>query len=205
MGVLLILIVPMYAGFAYAAGDPFLPSTFGATVNRNLEFPERHGTPGFPTEEAFARDWAAGPTIGPSTYLFGYHTVPQLVEYSARGMLVIFRDIFYRHQPWLLAGFLVGGGLMLLNGQWLVPLLLLVLLAPPYAFLAGAPNDLFPARYAHHALPWAELVLAYGVAELPRSLLRLLLGKRSSLRRRRPLAWSAALAGRSAGPAADYS
>jgi hypothetical protein len=23
----------------------------------------------------------------------------------------------------------------------------------PYAFLAGAPNDLFAARYAHHALP----------------------------------------------------
>jgi hypothetical protein len=114
------------------------------------------------------------------------------VTYSARGLAVIFRDIFYRGQPWLLVGFLIGLGLMLLHRQWLVPALVVLLLGPPYSFLAGAPNDLFPARYAHHALPWVELILAYGIAWL----LLALLARRPLAGFARPHVQGAALPGR---------
>lgn len=165
--IMVALIAPMHVGYAFSHGDPFYPSTYGAMVNRNLEFPERHGTPGFPTREEFASNWAAGPKITISQYLFGLHTVPQFVEYSVRGFLKIFPTVLFEQQLQLLWLCAAGYGLLLLDRRWLVPYLTLLSLAPPYAFLAGTPNPLFAGRYAHHAYPWVMMATAYCALWLP--------------------------------------
>ncbi|HEV2121568.1 MAG TPA: hypothetical protein VGW38_02185, partial [Chloroflexota bacterium] len=187
VGVLLLLAVPMYLGFALTHGDPFLPSTHGATVNRNLEFPERHGTPGFPTREEYEQSWEAGPRISAAKYFLGYHTLPQIIWYSVRGAVVIFRDMLYRDDTWSLLIFVAGLVLLLRRRQWLIPLLLCAVMAPPYSFLAGAPNNLFVERYSLHALPLAEIVFAYGAVSAAMGFSRLLAVWRAS---RRPELWS---------------
>ncbi|HVG96740.1 MAG TPA: hypothetical protein VNK05_07570, partial [Chloroflexota bacterium] len=157
-----VLAGPMYVGYAFTHKDPFYPGTYGATVNRNLEFPERMGEPGFPSAEAYAANWAAGPTISPLTYFFGYHTPLQFVSYSVRGFGRIFSDILFKDQRAVLVLFATGLALLLLTRRWLVPLGLLVALLPFYAFLAGVPNQwVFAPRYAHHALPLAALAVGY--------------------------------------------
>jgi hypothetical protein len=163
-----VLAGPMYVGYAFTHGDPFYPGTYGATVNRNLEFPERMGTPGFPSPEEYAANWAAGPKISAMTYFFGYHTVPQFVEYSIRGFIRIFPTILFEQQPVMLRLFLFGTGMMIVTRRWFALFMLVAMLAPFYAFLAGVPNPwVFPGRYAHHALPYAAMAAAYGIAFVP--------------------------------------
>jgi hypothetical protein len=161
---------PMYVGFAATHGDPFYPGTYGATVNRNLEFPERHGTPGFPTTEEYATNWSSGPTISPTTYFFSYHTVPQFILYALRGVPRIFQEFVYRNEPVRLALFAAGVALLLIGRRWLVPFALAVTLFPFYSFMAGAPGPMFVPRYAHHALPYAELAAATALCALPLAL-----------------------------------
>jgi hypothetical protein len=164
---------PMYVGYAFTQGDPFYPGTYGSTVNRNLEFPERMGTPGFPSAEEYAANWAAGPKISPTTYFFGYHSPPQFVAYMARGLVRIFREILFGQQPVVLLLFVAGCAALLVDRRWLVPFALAVSLLPFYAFMAGVPNPwVFPGRYAHHALPYAALAAAYALWFLPRVALR---------------------------------
>jgi hypothetical protein len=160
---------PMYLGYTFTHHDPFYPGTYGATVNRNLEFPERMGTPGFPTAEQYAANWAAGPPISPLKYFFGYHTLRQFVVYSLRGVQHIFRDILFAGwQKPLLWLFLAGLGLLAVTRRWLVPAAVVVALMPFYAFLAGVPNPwVFAPRYAHHVFPYAALAVASGVWWLP--------------------------------------
>jgi hypothetical protein len=165
---------PMYVGYFFTHGDPFYPGTYGATVNRNLEFPERMGSPGFPSPEAYAADWAAGPQISPLKYFFGYHTIPQFVEYSIRGFLRIFPTALFTSQRtvaglqweiWLLGA---GAALLLLGRRWLIPFAIVIGLAPFYAFLAGVPNPwVFPSRYALHVLPYVEIAAAYALCAVP--------------------------------------
>ena len=156
----------MYGGFYYRTGDPFFPANYGATVNRNLEFQERIGKdPGFPTEEEYQRDgWAAGPMITPLEYFFGYHSVPEFIIISLRGYEHIFTRVLLAHDQRLLWLFLLGTGLLLASRRWIIPLVILWSLSPPYSFLAGtgAPQ-IFPGRYAHHALPYVTAAIAWSV------------------------------------------
>ena len=56
--------------------------------------------------------------------------------------------------------------------RWLLPLTVVLSLAPFYAFMAGVPNPwVFAPRYAHHALPYAVLVAAYALWAVPHWLL----------------------------------
>ncbi|HEX9371770.1 MAG TPA: hypothetical protein VF897_12230, partial [Roseiflexaceae bacterium] len=160
---------PMYAGYAFTHHDPFYPGTYGATVNRNLEFPERMGTPGFPSPEEYAANWAAGPTISPLKYFFGYHTVPQFVDYTLRGFWRIFTDIlFVDWQKPVLWLFVAGMVLLVVTRRWLIPFLVVAALMPFYAFLAGVPNPwVFAPRYAHHAFPYAAMAAAYAAWFIP--------------------------------------
>jgi hypothetical protein len=162
---------PMYVGYAFTHRDPFYPGTYGATVNRNLEFPERMGTPGFPTAEEYAANWAAGPAISPAAYFFGYHTPLQFVEYTVRGFVRIFPTILFRGQPVVLWLFIAGVAALLVSRRWWLPCIVVASLVPFYAFMAGVPNPwVFAPRYAHHALPYAVLAAAYAVWVLPLSL-----------------------------------
>ncbi|HEU5317079.1 MAG TPA: hypothetical protein VFX49_13300 [Chloroflexota bacterium] len=149
---------PMYLGYWWTRLDPFYPGTYGATVNRNLEFPERVGQPGYASPEAYAANWAAGPPISPMTYFFGLRPPSQFVQYTATGLVRIFPTILFRAQPVTLWLFLAGAALLLLLRRWLVPGTILLGLLPFYAFLAGVPNPwVFAPRYAHHVLPFAAL------------------------------------------------
>ena len=161
---------PMYAGFGVTQRDVFYPGTRGATVNRNLEFPERMGTPGFPTRAEYESDWTSGPPISASAYFLGYHTPLQFVTYAVRGLGRIFYDFLYLGQPVRLALFVAGTALLLFRRRWLIPLVVLVSLVPFYSFLAGAPGPMFVPRYAHHVLPYTELAAAYAVCALPLAL-----------------------------------
>ncbi|NDF95045.1 MAG: hypothetical protein EB107_04310 [Proteobacteria bacterium] len=111
----------MYVGYWATQGDPFWPGTYGASVNRNLEFPERMGTPGFPSAAEYAANWAAGPLISPITYFFGYHTPTQFLQYSIAGFERIFREILFADQPVLLVLFWVGLGFSVVSGRWIIP------------------------------------------------------------------------------------
>ena len=159
---------PMYVGYWATQGDPFWPGTYGASVNRNLEFPERMGTPGFPSAAEYAANWAAGPLISPITYFFGYHTPMQFLQYSIAGFERIFREILFADQPVLLVLFWVGLGFSVVSGRWIIPWGIAMTLLPFYAFMAGVPNPwVFPGRYAHQALPFAALAVAWAVCGLP--------------------------------------
>ncbi len=164
--VMIALVVPMYGGFYYRTGDPFSPANYGATVNRNLEFQERIGKdPGFPTNEEYQRDgWTAGPKITPIEYFFGYHSVPEFAVISLRGYEHIFTRVLLAHDQRLLWLFMLGIGLLLASRRWIIPLVILWVLAPPYSFLAGtgAPQ-IFPGRYAHHALPYVTAAIAWSL------------------------------------------
>jgi hypothetical protein len=178
---ILMLVAPMYVGYWFTHGDPFWPGTYGATVNRNLEFPERMGTPGFPSAAEYAANWAAGPLISPFTYFFGYHTASQFVWYSITGFERIFREILFPGQPLLLASFWIGFVLMPLARQWVVPWGIVVGLFPFYAFMAGVPSQwVFPGRYAHQVLPFAAMAVAYAWVHPPLIVWRWFTSRRAS-------------------------
>ena len=164
--IMIALVVPMYGGFYYRTGDPFSPANYGATVNRNLEFQERIGKdPGFPTKEEYQRDgWTAGPKITPMEYFFGYHSVPEFTIISLRGYERIFTQVLLAHDQRLLWLFVLGMGLLLATRRWVTPLIILWALSPPYSFLAGTGAAyIFPGRYAHHALPYVNVAIAWGL------------------------------------------
>jgi hypothetical protein len=159
---IVVLVAPMYLGYWFTHGDPFWPGTYGATVNRNLEFPDRMGTPGFPSAAEYAANWAAGPLISPFTYFFGYHSGAQFISYSVAGVERIFREILFPDQPIILTSFWVGLGLTIVTRQWLAPWGIAIGLFPFYAFMAGVPSAwVFPGRYAHQVLPFAAMAVSY--------------------------------------------
>ena len=77
--------VPHFYGLYKVHGDPAWPSYGYARWNANWEFPDRHGTPGFPTTEELAANPYAGPRITYSEYLFGLHSIPTLVLGQIKG------------------------------------------------------------------------------------------------------------------------
>ncbi len=175
-----VLVAPMYLGYWFTHGDPFWPGTYGATVNRNLEFPERMGTPGFPSAAEYAANWAAGPLISPFTYFFGYHSGAQFISYSVTGFERIFREILFPDQPIILASFWVGLGLTIVTRRWVVPWGIAVGLLPFYAFMAGVPSAwVFPGRYAHQILPFAAMAVAYAWVGPPLIVWHWLSGRRA--------------------------
>jgi hypothetical protein len=85
MGVSLALFLPHLYGLQKQYGDWRGPSYGYARWNANVEFPERLGTPGFPTVEEFKKSPYAGPRISYGEYLFGLHTPYQLAKYQVLG------------------------------------------------------------------------------------------------------------------------
>lgn len=79
------LFLPHLYGLYKVHGDPSWPSYPYARWLANFEFPERLGTPGFPSVEEFARNPYAGPRITYSEYLTQLHTVPALIRGQVKG------------------------------------------------------------------------------------------------------------------------
>lgn len=80
-----LIYAPHLYGLSKVHGDPSWPSSRYARWNANVEFPERIGTPGFPSAEELARNVYAGPAITYGDYLFGLHSVPQLIRGQIKG------------------------------------------------------------------------------------------------------------------------
>ncbi len=87
LGVSLALFIPHLYGLQKRHGDWRWPSYGYARWNANVEFPDRLGTPGFPTVEEFKKSPYAGPRITYGEYLYGLHTPFQLVKYQALGWM----------------------------------------------------------------------------------------------------------------------
>ena len=83
------LFVPHLYGLQKRHGDWRWPSYGYARWNANVEFPERLGTPGFPTVEEFRKSSYAGPRISYTDYLFRLHTPFQVVKYQLMGWVEI--------------------------------------------------------------------------------------------------------------------
>lgn len=81
----LAMFVPHLYGLYKSYGDPSWPSSRYARWNANFEFPDRIGTPGFPSAEEFSRDVYAGPVMTYTEYLFGLHSFPTLVYGQIKG------------------------------------------------------------------------------------------------------------------------
>ena len=76
---------PHLYGLYKVHGDSSWPSYGYARWNANFEFPDRIGTQGFPSAEEFAKDPYAGPPVTYGDYLFGLHSISQLVWGQLKG------------------------------------------------------------------------------------------------------------------------
>jgi len=83
--VALCFVMPHLYGFHKRYGDWQWPSYGYARWNANMEFPDRLGTPGFPTVAEFKKNPYAGPPISYSKYLFDLHTPAQILAYQLLG------------------------------------------------------------------------------------------------------------------------
>jgi len=79
------LFLPHLYGLYKVHGDPSWPSYGYARWLANVEFPERLGTPGFPSKEEFEQSPYAGPPITYGEYLFGLHSPKQLLWSQIKG------------------------------------------------------------------------------------------------------------------------
>ena len=84
------LFVPHLYGLQKRYGDWKWPSYGYARWNANMEFPNRFGTPGFPTLEEFEKSPYSGPRISFTDYLFDLHTPLQVVRYQLLGWVELF-------------------------------------------------------------------------------------------------------------------
>jgi hypothetical protein len=83
--VAVLMFCPHIYGIYKVHGDPSWSSYGYARWLANEEFPERMGTEGFPSVEAFALSPYAGPQITYAQYLLGLHTIPTLVAGQVKG------------------------------------------------------------------------------------------------------------------------
>ena len=81
------LFLPHLYGLYKVHGDPSWPSYGYARWNANFEFPERLGTPGFPSAGEFEQSRYAGPRLTYREYLFTLHSFPTLIRGQAKGWL----------------------------------------------------------------------------------------------------------------------
>ncbi len=80
------LYVPYVVSVARAHGGDFSwQSSWQARWNANFEFPDRIGTPGWPTRAEFEQDAYSGPRMTFGEYLFGLHPVSRLIFGQLKG------------------------------------------------------------------------------------------------------------------------
>ena len=203
-GVLLVILLPVFQGYARSRGDAFPSSAIIATANWREEFKDRMGTPGY--------EWDR--FVTPAEYLFSYHSPPTLAWYTARGVYRIFARETFQSLYYALAGgsmrvlggagkfaglespylapTLFAAGVIGLVAQWSrwrthwLPIALCVVgVLPPIGFIAGVPQDwLYQVRYGYMASPFANAILSWAVTGATASLAALL--ARAGQRRLRP-------------------
>lgn len=164
-----IIIVPLlpHLWFNYHyndSGDPFYSSTVHSRYYLNRE---NIGRPGFPTTMSeYHADPYAGEAMGTAKYLFGHHTIPQLVAGHVRGYWTLFvwgspRVQLFGGHEWLMLPGLLGFWVMVRRGKWWV-LLWFVVAAFPYAFITSVHHAWRLGGEAHVVVLW---IWALGVQQ----------------------------------------
>jgi hypothetical protein len=191
MGVSLALFTPHLYGMQERHGDWRYPSYGYARWNANMEFPDRLGTPGFPTIEEFKKSSYAGPQISYWDYLFGLHTPYQLVKYQFLGWMELigyqvlslcpqshklaieisnrtFSGIRTSFGPALALGLLLGiitlvawVRLLAEKRLWWIPLMLLW--GTYYVAFLYHVRLVEPLRHTMHTYPLLALIMTWGV------------------------------------------
>jgi hypothetical protein len=138
----LIMIEPHLAFNVRYADDPLYSSNIHASFYRNLEFA---GRPGFPGVEEVRQNPYAGEPTSTFHYIFGLHTVPEVIRVALRGLWRIFfrgyvRGGLFAGSRVLFAGYLLGIFLALIT-SWRRWVFVALLLEAPTAFLAGIDLD----------------------------------------------------------------
>jgi 4-amino-4-deoxy-L-arabinose transferase-like glycosyltransferase len=90
MLIMIALVVPHRYNLYRIHGDPFWEMTQYARWNANMEFA---GKSGFPTREQLSIDTYVGPRITYWQYMFGMHTVGEILSGTARGYSKLFRKM----------------------------------------------------------------------------------------------------------------
>lgn len=167
-------VVPHRASLYRHTGDPFYDTALYARWNANMEFA---GRPGFPTLEELQHNGYVGPKITYFEYLFGLHTVREVLVGTLRGFVKLFlnMNIFTADNHAANISLQVAAGigflLSLWNRRfwWLAPSFLLLVF--PAAFLydrrlveryrhtfAAFPLVVFAAAYLIHCL-WTHTTM----------------------------------------------
>lgn len=150
-------------------GDPLYSVNVHFVWSRNYEFVmlKQTGCEGCPSREAIEVDSTAGSILGAREYLFGLHTVREVVERTLQG----YRDMYLRPTALFevqsgtgstlgFALYLAGLGFILM-GPYREMLGLIVLLANGVPFAMTLDID---PRLGVHTAPFVAFILAYGMA-----------------------------------------
>ncbi|MFM8552521.1 MAG: hypothetical protein ACKOCD_09510 [Nitrospiraceae bacterium] len=151
-----------------AYGDPLYSVNFHFTWFRNYEFVVKKGLfcEGCPTRDQYYDTPYAGPPISGFQYIFGLHSIPEIVGIMMQG----YWKMFLSPSDWLEAKigtrsvggyglYLLGLGLVLAN-RYREMVLLILCLASFLPFLA---TNNIEVRVAAYLAPFTTFLLAYGI------------------------------------------
>jgi hypothetical protein len=149
-------------------GDPLFSVNAHFMWSRNYEFVILKGTgcAGCLTKEQFEINSVSGTDIGAFEYIFGMHTLGEVLSYTAEGYAKMYlspTELFEiqsgTRSLWLFAFYVLGLGLVLFSAQREV-LLLVLLLANGVPFAMSLGID---ARLGIQTAPFIALILATGL------------------------------------------
>ncbi len=162
LGIGLLLLTPhlVFNYFYNDSGDPFFSGNIHARFYRNIEF---QGQQGFPSVDAVRANPYTGPPITTFQYLFGLHTIPEVVYASLRGFVRIFftayaKGILLEGNVVLFALYLVGLVSLLCSPSRML-LLIMFFVEMPILFIAGKAVDW---RLVAHIAPFVYCCVGMG-------------------------------------------
>jgi hypothetical protein len=152
-------------------GDPLYSVNAHFMWSRNYEFVVLRGTgcDGCPSREEFEQNSVSGKNIGAFEYVFGMHSLGEVVRYTAKGYAEAYlwpTDLFEIQSGtkslWLFPAYLVGLAVVLFSAQReLYVLIVLLANGVPFALSLG-----IDARLGIQTAPFIALMLGIGLAWL---------------------------------------
>jgi hypothetical protein len=163
LGIGVLLVIPhLVFNYSYKdSRDPFFSANIHARFYRNIEF---QGEEGFPSVDAVRADPYAGPPITTFQYLFGLHSIPDIVRTSLRGAVRTFftaftKKILLEDNVVLFALYLIGLVSLLCSPSRML-LLIMLFVELPILFLAGKAID---SRLVVHIAPFVYCCVGMGL------------------------------------------
>jgi hypothetical protein len=146
------------------SGDAFYSSNIHARYYRNAEF---QGQPGFPTADEVQKDAYAGKRISTTQYIFGLHTVPEVIRRSIAGFGRIYfgdhlRTFILDDNLTLYCIYLLGLFTLIVTRQFDFLLVMFIVNVPSF-FLAGTPAIDFDFRLTMHDIGFITMCMGAGV------------------------------------------